>query len=59
MFDFLKTGPDATPLTDKAKIASSYKSKRLSVFLSITLGYALYYVKDDSLREEIRVKLGL
>ena len=44
MFDFLKTGPDATPLTDKAKIASSYKSKRLSVFLSITLGYALYYV---------------
>jgi len=44
MFDFLKTGPDATPLTDKDKIAHSYKSKRISVFLSITLGYALYYV---------------
>lgn len=44
MFNFLKTGAAATPLTDKEAIARSYKPKRLSVFLSITLGYAMYYV---------------
>lgn len=41
---FFRTGPDATPLTDEAEIKRRYKKSRISVFLSITLGYAMYYV---------------
>lgn len=41
---FFKTGPDAVPLTDEAEIKRQYRKKRISVFLSITLGYAMYYV---------------
>lgn len=42
--DFFTTGPDALPLTDEAEIRHRYRARRLSVFLSITLGYAMYYV---------------
>jgi len=42
--DILRTGPDALPLTDEAEIRNRYRRGRLSVFLSITLGYAMYYV---------------
>lgn len=41
---FFLTGPDAAPLTDEAEIKRRYRKSRLSVFLSITLGYAMYYV---------------
>jgi len=41
---FFLTGPDATPLTDEAEIKRRYRRSRISVFLSITLGYAMYYV---------------
>lgn len=41
---FFLTGPDAPLLTDDAEIKRTYKKARLSVFLSITLGYAMYYV---------------
>ena len=41
---FFLTGPDATPLTDTAEIPRRYRRGRISVFLSITLGYAMYYV---------------
>lgn len=41
---FFLTGPDATPLTDEAEIKRRYRRNRISVFLSITLGYAMYYV---------------
>jgi OPA family sugar phosphate sensor protein UhpC-like MFS transporter len=41
---FFLTGPDAVPLTDEAEIKRRYKKGRISVFLSITLGYAMYYV---------------
>lgn len=41
---FFRTGPDAVPLTDEAEIKRRYKKTRISVFLSITLGYAMYYV---------------
>lgn len=41
---FFLTGPDATPLTDEAEIKRRYRKSRISVFLSITLGYAMYYV---------------
>jgi OPA family sugar phosphate sensor protein UhpC-like MFS transporter len=41
---FFLTGPDAAPLTDEAEIRQRYRRNRISVFLSITLGYALYYV---------------
>lgn len=42
--NFFLTGPDATPLTDEEEIKRKYKKSRISVFLSITLGYAMYYV---------------
>ena len=41
---FFLTGPDAVPLTDEAEIKRRYRRSRISVFLSITLGYAMYYV---------------
>jgi OPA family sugar phosphate sensor protein UhpC-like MFS transporter len=41
---FFHTGPDAVPLTDEAEIKRRYRRSRISVFLSITLGYAMYYV---------------
>ncbi len=41
---FFLTGPDAVPLTDEAEIKRKYRKNRISVFLSITLGYAMYYV---------------
>ncbi len=41
---FFLTRPDAPPLTDEEEIKRTYKKARLSVFLSITLGYAMYYV---------------
>ncbi len=44
LIKFFLTGPDAVPLTDEAEIKRRYKRGRLSVFLSITLGYAMYYV---------------
>lgn len=41
---FFLTGPDAVPLTDEAEVKRRYRKTRISVFLSITLGYAMYYV---------------
>src|ERR1041385_3440583 len=41
---FFLTGPDAVPLTDEVEIKRRYRRSRRSVFLSITLGYAMYYV---------------
>jgi OPA family sugar phosphate sensor protein UhpC-like MFS transporter len=41
---FFRTGPDAPPLTNEAEIKREYRRRRISVFLSITLGYAMYYV---------------
>ena len=41
---FFHTGPDAVPLMDEAEIKRRYRRNRISVFLSITLGYAMYYV---------------
>lgn len=38
------TGPDAPLLSDEAEIRRRYRRYRISVFLSITLGYAMYYV---------------
>jgi OPA family sugar phosphate sensor protein UhpC-like MFS transporter len=44
IFKFFLTGPDAARLTDEAEIKRRYRRNRISVFLSITLGYAMYYV---------------
>jgi len=41
---FFLTGSDASPLTNEAEIKRQYRRTRISVFLSITLGYAMYYV---------------
>lgn len=42
--DFFKTGADQPLLADAEEIKRLYRRGRISVFLSITLGYALYYV---------------
>lgn len=44
LLKFFLTGPDAAPLSDEAEIKRRYRRNRISVFLSITLGYAMYYV---------------
>lgn len=42
---FFKTGPDLPPFSDDpAKIRRRYERMRWSVFLSVTLGYAMFYV---------------
>ena len=44
LYQFFKTGPARTPLTDTALIRKKYERARWSVFISITLGYGLFYV---------------
>lgn len=44
LFSFFLTGPSTQPLTDKNLIRKKYERARWSVFLSITLGYGLFYV---------------
>jgi len=44
IINFFHTGPEAVTLTDEAEIKRRYRRSRISVFLSITLGYAMYYV---------------
>jgi OPA family sugar phosphate sensor protein UhpC-like MFS transporter len=41
---FFLSGPEAAPLSDAAEIKRQYRRTRIAVFLSITLGYAMYYV---------------
>lgn len=43
--NFFRTGEDRPPMSDDPNvIASEFKRRRWSVFLSITLGYAFFYV---------------
>ncbi len=44
IYHFFKTGQDKPLLKDDALIKKMYEKRRWSVFLSITLGYGLYYV---------------
>ncbi len=44
VFSFFKTGADRAALSDPEQIRRLYRKCRISVFLSITLGYAMYYV---------------
>ena len=44
IINFFLTGPNAVPLNEEAEIKRRYRKSRISVFLSITLGYAMYYV---------------
>ena len=46
--NFFLTGPAAIPLTDGAEIKRGYRQRRISVFLSITFGYAVYYIIRQS-----------
>ena len=41
---FFKTGEDKPPLQDSEQIDRLYKRNRLSIMLTITLGYGIYYV---------------
>ncbi|HQL95201.1 MAG TPA: MFS transporter [Candidatus Hydrogenedentes bacterium] len=42
------TGPDAPPIGDMARVRQLYGIKRWSVFLSILLGYSVFYVCRQS-----------
>ncbi len=45
LLDWFKTGPDRPPASDDpAEIRRLYEKKRWSVFLSLTLGYSVFYV---------------
>jgi OPA family sugar phosphate sensor protein UhpC-like MFS transporter len=44
IYHFFKTGDDKPLLKDEALIKRMYERRRWSVFISITLGYGLYYV---------------
>lgn len=44
LWNFFKSGPNATPLTDEKEIKSKFNLFRWQVFGSITIGYALFYV---------------
>lgn len=44
IYDVFKTGPDKPVIQDEKKIRKMYERRRWSVFVSITLGYGLYYV---------------
>jgi OPA family sugar phosphate sensor protein UhpC-like MFS transporter len=43
LFDYFATGSDAQPLNDKARIDALYRKHRLSIILTITLGYGVAY----------------
>ena len=42
--DFFRSGPDRPQRTDPASIRRAYEARRWSVFLSVTLGYGIFYV---------------
>jgi len=44
LYDFFKTAPDKPLLKSEALIKRMYERRRWSVFVSITLGYGLFYV---------------
>jgi MFS transporter, OPA family, sugar phosphate sensor protein UhpC len=44
LVEFFRTGADRAPLADPARVRRIYERRRWSVFISVTLGYALFYV---------------
>jgi len=45
LLEFFRTGPDRhPPLDDDAEVEREYRRRRRSVFWSVTIGYALFYV---------------
>jgi len=45
LLDWFKTGPDRPPVSaDPAVVRRAYEKKRWGVFLSLTLGYSVFYV---------------
>jgi MFS transporter, OPA family, sugar phosphate sensor protein UhpC len=44
LVEFFRTGPDQPALSDSARVRRIYERRRWSVFISVTLGYALFYV---------------
>lgn len=44
MFNFLKTAPHATRLTNKEEIDKNYKYWRMRIFYSMYFGYAVFYL---------------
>lgn len=44
VIDFFRSGPDRTPIQDPATVRRFFERRRWSVFLSVTLGYAMFYV---------------
>ena len=48
MFAFLKSPPDAPPITDKQALDERYRYWRRHILLTIWLGYALFYFTRKS-----------
>ncbi|NZC83390.1 MFS transporter family glucose-6-phosphate receptor UhpC, partial [Escherichia coli] len=48
MFAFLKSPPDAPPITDKPALDARYRYWRRHILLTIWLGYALFYFTRKS-----------
>lgn len=46
---FFATGPDRPLLTDSKAIKKAYESKRIVVFIAITIGYGLFYICRQNL----------
>lgn len=42
--DWFRTGPDRARLADPERVRRTYERRRWSVFLSVTLGYGVFYV---------------
>ncbi len=44
ILNYFKTGPDAERIQDPSRMRKLYERYRLSVFLSVTIGYGFFYV---------------
>ena len=49
IFNFIKTAPDAPPITDQKEIRSSYRYWRVRILSTITIGYIGFYFVRKSL----------
>lgn len=48
IWNFFKTAPDAAIISDKDKVKKKFNMLRWRVFVSITIGYAFYYIVRQS-----------
>ena len=59
IWNFFKTAPDAAIISDKDKVKKKFNMLRWRVFVSITIGYAFYYIIRQSYSVIKKPLLGL